>query len=139
MKRVNAVFLAPIVLISLLFCNVALTKTGEAQVVRNPLNERPGDELFTPTKLQWAALELQALYGNTNWTTETPVLMFFLPQPDGKTVLCVVQYTPDTTAELVKFNRDTAQTIFDKYVASSGWSWLRVKFDERVLHPGKAR
>ena len=33
---------------------------------------RPGDTPYTPMKLEWAALELQANYGNTNWTSETP-------------------------------------------------------------------
>lgn len=93
----------------------------------------PGDVIYTPTKLEWAALELQANYGQTNWTSETPVMINFLPQNDGNTVLCLLQYTPEVPAATVKINRDSAQKVFDTYAGSRGWSWLRLQFRETIL------
>lgn len=96
-------------------------------------SDRPGDAAYTPTKLQWAALELQAGYGQTEWTTETPVVVTFSALDDGRTVLCLLQYTPEVSAETVKINRDAEQIVFKKFADSRGWSWLRLQFQEQVL------
>jgi hypothetical protein len=97
--------------------------------------DRPGDAPYAPTKLEWAALELQASYGSTTWTSESPVIINYIALSDGATVDCVLQYTPDVSAEVVKTNRDVAQVVFNKYAASRGWSWLRLRFEERILRP----
>jgi hypothetical protein len=99
--------------------------------------DRPGDAPYTPTKLEWAALELQASYGSTTWTSESPVMINYIALGDGATVDCVLQYTPDVPAAVVKTNRDAAQVVFDKYVTSRSWSWLRLRFEERILHPSR--
>jgi hypothetical protein len=95
--------------------------------------DRPGDASYTPTKLEWAALELQASYGSTIWTTETPVMINYIAAGDGETIDCVLQYTPEVPAAVLKINRDAAQVVFNKYAASRCWSWLRIQFEERVL------
>jgi hypothetical protein len=95
---------------------------------------RPGDEPYTPSKLEWAALELQASYGNPSWTNDEPVQINYIDSGDGATVLCILQYPPEVTAQLVKLNRDTAQKVFDKFVEGRGWKWVKIRFDERVLH-----
>jgi len=56
-----------------------------------------------------------------------------MPLGDGTTVLCLLQYPPDATAQIVKINRDSEQFAFDKYVESRGWSWLRLQFQEKTL------
>jgi hypothetical protein len=94
---------------------------------------RTGDTAYTPTKLEWAALELQADYGNTNWTSETPVMITFLEGTDGTTMLCVLQYTPEVPAQVLKITRDSEQNVFDKYAEGRGWTWLRLQFQERIL------
>lgn len=97
---------------------------------------RPGDAPYTPTKLEWAALELQALYGSPNWTTPgSPVTINFLAFNDGTSVLCIMHYTPDVTAQVLKTQRDSEQRIFDQYARGRGWSWLRVQFREEILSP----
>jgi len=102
------------------------------------LPDRPGDATYTPTKLEWAALELQASYGNTNYTSESPVTIQWVALGDGNTLLCILQYTPDVPAGVVKLNREGQQYAFDKYKAARGWSWLRLQFDEHILS-GKSR
>lgn len=122
---------------TLLITLLILCLTGASFVVRgqtiNSTNERPGDVAYAPTKLEWAALELQAQAGNTNWTSETPVTVTFIDSGDGRTVRCVLQYTPEVPAAVVKINRDASQKVFDIYANSRGWPWLRLQFDERVL------
>jgi hypothetical protein len=65
--------------------------------------------------------------------TENPVTNSFSPLDDGKTVLCLLQYTPDVSAETVKIHRDVVQLIFERYAHSRGWSWLRLEFREKIL------
>jgi len=109
---------------------VLLSLSVLAQLVKT----RPGDEPYTPTKVEWAALELQAGFGNSSWTNDQPVTINYMDAGDGATVLCVLQYTPEVSAEVVKLNRDTAQKVFDKYVQRRGdWNWLKLRFDERVI------
>jgi hypothetical protein len=103
------------------------------QSVGASVADRPGDAKYTPTKLEWAALELQATYGNTNWTRDNPIAITFLPKADGKTILCLFQYAPEVTAQSLKSNRDTEKLIFDKYVASRNWSWLRLEMQQQVV------
>lgn len=103
------------------------------QSVGASVADRPGDGKYTPTKLEWAALELQATYGNTNWTRDNPIATTFLPKADGKTILCLLQYAPDVTAQSLKSNRDTEKLVFDKFVASRNWSWLRLEIQEQVV------
>jgi hypothetical protein len=105
----------------------------QAQGGQTTAPNRPGDTAYTPTKLEWAALELQANYGNTSWTSETPVMITFLEGADGKTILCILQYTPDVSAQVLKINRDSEQIVFDKYAEGRGWTWLRLQFQEKIL------
>ncbi len=95
--------------------------------------DRPGDAPYAPTKLEWAALELQAGFGSATWSNETPVMTAYVATGDGATIRCILQYTPNVSAQVVKTNRDVAQVIFDKYAARRGWSWLRLQFDEKML------
>jgi hypothetical protein len=93
---------------------------------------RPGDALYAPTKLEWAALELQANFGR-EWTRDDHVAVSYMQEADGKTVRCVLQYTPDVSARALRTSRDVVQVIFDKYQARRGWPWLRLAFEEQPL------
>ena len=101
--------------------------------------DRPGDAAYKPTKLEWAALELQATYGNPNWTSDTPVVINFVPGADGKTIICLLQYTPNVTAAALRMDRDTEQQVFDKYVNTRGWTWLRIEMREQLVKMGTSR
>jgi hypothetical protein len=101
--------------------------------------DRPGDAAYKPTKLEWAALELQATYGNPSWTSDTPVVINFVPGADGKTIICLLQYTPNVTAAALKTDRDIEQQVFDKYVNTRGWTWLRLEMREQLVKMGTSR
>ena len=77
-----------------------------------PQTRRPGDEPYMPTKLEWAALDLQAAHGRTAMTHEAPLSISFIPQPDGFTVLCLLQYTTDYQAAPLKTERDSLEYVF---------------------------
>jgi hypothetical protein len=102
-------------------------------------SDRPGDAAYKPTKLEWAALELQATYGNPNWTRDTPVVINFVPGADGKTVICLFQYTANATAAMLKMDKDTEQSVFEKYIKTRGWAWLRLEVREQLVGPGTSQ
>jgi hypothetical protein len=93
----------------------------------------PGLQPYTPTRLQWAALELQALYGNNAMTHETPLMITFNPWNDGVTIKCLMQYTGDYPAAALKAQRDSVESVFKMYVASAGWPWLKLSLQERPM------
>jgi len=94
--------------------------------------DRPGGAPYTPTRVEWAAIELQSYFGR-NWTSEDRVDISYMAENDGATVRCVLQYTPDVSAQNLKMDRDLARVNFDKYAARRGWSWLRLEFEEHVI------
>jgi hypothetical protein len=94
--------------------------------------DRPGDAPYTPSKLEWAALELQSYFGRT-WAPQDHVDISYMSAGDGTTIRCLLQYTPDVAAQDMKMDRDIAQVNFDKYASRRGWPWLRLKFEEQTL------
>jgi hypothetical protein len=130
MQRSNVAVWALVLLVGLLGGSSVQVRPVRAQATAT---DRPGDAIYTPTKLEWAALELQAAFGQTNWTTETPVMISFSPLDDGNTVLCLLQFTPEVPAVTVKINRDVEQKVFEIYAHHRGWSWLRLQFREKIL------
>jgi hypothetical protein len=131
MQRLNVVVLV-LVILAVLFVG------GSVFGNKVPVADRPGDATYTATKLEWAALELQANYGS-HLTSDTPMAVSFAPEADGQTILCLLQFTPDMPPELVKSTRYTRQVIFDKYVQRRGWSWLRLEFQEQTMpRPSRA-
>jgi hypothetical protein len=137
MQRSNMAVCALVFLVGLLGGSSVLLRPVRAQVTvenKTPAIDRPGDASYTPTKLEWAALELQSDSGQ-NWTSEDPVTINFLPLADGKTVLCLLQYNSEVSAATVKIARDSSQKVFDIYARSRGWSWLRLQFQENIITP----
>jgi hypothetical protein len=112
-------------------------RSQEAQVPvdRGLLRGEAGEGLqpYTPTRLQWAALELQALYGNNSMTHEAPLRITFVPGSDGLTVKCLMAYTSDYPAAALKVERDSIDSAFKKYVENMGWPWLRLSIQERPM------
>ena len=99
---------------------------------QSPSIDRPGDAKYTPTKLQWAALQLQ-IYQGQNSSSDSPVDVSYSGLNDGQTIVCLLQFAPDTSIEWLKTTRAVKQTLFDRYVKTTGWSWLRLQFQGKVL------
>ncbi len=135
MQRSNLAVCMLILLVGLLGGSSVRLRPVQAQAtVKNqtPANDRPGDATYTHTKLEWATLELQVYYSQ-NWTSEDRVGTSFSQLNDGRTVLCLLQPTPDVSAAMLKTERDVKQLEFDRYTKSRGWSWLRLQFQEKIL------
>jgi hypothetical protein len=93
----------------------------------------PGLERYTPTRLEWAALELQASHGDTWGPTAETVMISYRPGTDGLTVVCVIQYTAGASSSLLGMVRDTTKQVFEIYKNAKKWPWLRLEFQEKEL------
>ena len=93
----------------------------------------PGLERYTPTRLEWAALELQATHGDTWSPREETVMVTYRPGDDGLTIVCVIQYTAGASASLLGMVRDTTTQVFTIYKRAKEWPWLRLEFREKEL------
>lgn len=122
-------------MIGLLGAASTLLRPVRAQATGNKIHsasDRPGDEAYTPTKLEWAALELQVQNGHIHSTGSAFPDVYFTSRHDGKTILCTLVYTRDTSAAMAKTQRDRCEIVFAEYAKARGWSWLRLQFKENV-------
>ena len=92
--------------------------------------KRPGNEVYSPTKLEWAAVELQAILGTT---IMDPQGIMFMDKGDGETVLCLLTYDSDLKASQLKILRDSIQKQFERYRQIRKWPWLRLEFKEQTV------
>ena len=93
----------------------------------------PGDERYSPTRLEWAALELQALYGETTPYPGRPIIVTFLPRNDGVSVLCLIQYSASVPEEALRILKQGITRSVDLYRTGRGWAWLRLQIQEQPL------
>jgi hypothetical protein len=91
---------------------------------------RRGSLLYFPTRLDWAALDLQASFGRG---TDPFVRTMFVASSDGTTVICRLLYTSDAPRSTIEYTRDTARMVVEQYAAIHELPWLQIKFQERVL------
>lgn len=122
MKRHVASVLAMALVASLIPLCVAVGQTSAA-----------GDEPYTPTRLEWAAMELQTLYGERTPYPARPIIVTFLPRNDGMTVLCLIQYTSTYPEEALAFLKQGITRSFELYRSGRGWAWLRLQIQERAM------
>jgi hypothetical protein len=93
---------------------------------------RPGDVPYTPTKLEWAALELQVEYGQ-DFSPNKNFAMSFRPENDGRTVHCLLIYDRTVSATQSKAVRELTEMHVADYAKSKGWDWLGVTFKEEAI------
>ena len=97
-------------------------------------NRQKGLEAYTPTKLEWASIELNVLHGQNTMTHESPVQITFMPKPKSSdTILCLIQYTNDVMASVLKINRDSIVEVFNIYKNGQDWLWLKLEITERPM------
>ena len=93
----------------------------------------PGDERYSPTRLEWAALELQALYGETTPHRERQIVVTYLPRQDGFSVLCLIQYNASYPEEALSVLKQGITRGFEIYRSGRGWPWLRLQIQEQPM------
>ena len=88
----------------------------------------PGATPYQPTKIQWAAVEMQALYGN-KLPDENHVTTLFFPDTDGVTVVCALNFEGELSEYFRDNYRASIKKSFDEYRLMMGWPWLELRID----------
>jgi hypothetical protein len=88
----------------------------------------PGMLPYSPTRLEWLELDLQACFRTEdNINPEASYAVnYYAKEPD--TIVVLVQYSDHTSAKIVETAVEHAKRVAEKEVAGFGWSsWAKVE------------
>jgi hypothetical protein len=107
-----------------------LAGIGAFALAQSRTSQREGAKPFTPTRLEWMAVELNAQM-RTDATAENPFQMTFVPVENEDAILIYVTYLPSVDREIMNQAVETARQVIAINSKSRGWnSWMNVK--ERI-------
>src|SRR5262249_61848142 len=96
-----------------------------AVAVRSNPPAQPGMMPYTPTRLEWLAVDLEASY-HQDFGRDSTYSLHYLPKPPN-TVLIYVHYTSETPAGTLKIAMDAAKQQVNQDASSHGWSsWVTI-------------
>lgn len=96
-----------------------------------------GMKPYIPTRLEWLALELNAVY-RTDMNELEGYMLSFIPIEKENTILIYVFYNHQTRRELMNRGIDHARKIVEKEAKSRGWdSWLKIKEEIKLSDKDK--
>jgi len=116
---------------------VALVCSVRAMHARTD-SRAPGMLPYSPTRLEWLELELQANYREEDDTDPDTyhTLDFTTTAPD--TVVVLVQYSNRTSAIIVDRMVEHGKRLAKKEVASYGWSsWVKIEVRRELIEAPK--
>ena len=82
---------------------------------------------YTPNRLEWLALESNAIV-RTDTLDEQGYYLVFIPIEKDSTILIYVKYTTNTNRAAMNIGIDAARKVLQINAKSRGWdSWLQIK------------
>lgn len=92
----------------------------------------PGEQPFTPTRMDWLVTTLQADLRYDGIDRDGYLLR--ITSPDPQTVLIYVRYLPNANREAMNITINAARQVIDITAKRYGWqSWLRIQEDVRMV------
>ena len=93
-----------------------------------PEKNSPGLQPYTPTRIEWLAVTLQAALRED--ATEEKPFMLNIVVLDSETVLIHVRYLPTVDRKVMNMSIDTARKVIHITASSFGWDdWVKIKED----------
>jgi hypothetical protein len=93
---------------------------------------QPGMVPYTPTRLEWLAVDLEASY-HQDFSRDSPYSLHYLPKAPN-TVLIFVHYTSETPPGTLEKVIDTAKQQVNQDASSHGWSsWAKVEVQRKLI------
>ena len=100
-------------------------------MAKNDRQRHEGIEPYTPTRLEWLALELGS-DGGAQPSTSSDFSLDFIPDHVQDSILIVAQYMPTVDHDVMRISIDSARRIIAIKAKSYNWdSWLGV--NERII------
>ena len=97
-----------------------------------PRPTEPGMMPYTPTRLEWLALDLEALYRIPILSEGNYGVDYWAKPPN--TIKIAVVYTHDASAGIVDLVIEQAKGLAKTDASSHGWPWVKIEV-ERKLAP----
>lgn len=93
---------------------------------------QPGMVPYTPTRLEWLALDLEASY-HEDFGGDSVYSLHYLPKPPN-TVLIFVHYKSEAATETVNRAIDSAKDVINHDASSHGWqSWVKIEVQRKLI------
>jgi len=103
-----------------------------ALAVRSNPPAQPGMMPYTPTRLEWLAVDLEASY-HQDFGRDSNYSLHYLPKPPN-TVLIYVHYTNETGAGALDTAIEAAKQQVNQDASSHGWSsWMKIEVQRKLI------
>jgi hypothetical protein len=121
-----------LILITAALLGGAIWVWSEEQSERSTkLEKLEGFKPYTPSRLEWLAVELNA-YARTHLSSETGFSITFLPLLDADTIMIYVLHLPNAGRAALNVAIDNARNEISRTAERHGWeSWVKIK--ERIV------
>jgi hypothetical protein len=112
----------------------------EQQATRDTRNEqetpnRPGLTPYTPTKIEWLALDVRSQLQQN--VSADSLFSLSVVHVDHETLLIVVRYPPTVNREIMSSAVDSARRIIMTTAKSYGWeNWVKIR-EQVEMSPSK--
>ena len=89
----------------------------------------PGFEDYTPSRLEWLAMELNSLFPYLNITySNIEINTVFIPKGDGKTLVLMVRYPEGTDSNIIQEYVQNGEEYVKKFAEIHKWdSWVEIE------------
>lgn len=103
-----------------------------AFAVRSDPPAQPGMMPYTPTRLEWLTVDLEASY-HQDFSRDTPYSLHYLPKAPN-TVLIFAHYTSETPPGTLEIAIDAAKQQVNQDASSHGWSsWVKLEVQKKLI------
>lgn len=120
------------------FVVMAATAVSMSQQLSDSERVAEGMKPYSPSRLEWLAVELNAMY-RTDMTSDTYFSITFISLENSATILILVQYGKEVNRELMNNAVETARHCLNKTIKAQGWgNWVLVREEYRNLSSKKA-
>jgi len=114
----------------LLTCACALVGLNATVYAQRKLS--PGLESYTPTKMEWLIMDLQA-NGRTYLISDSEYSLDYLNSTDAETVTIFVRYRPNINREGMNIAIDTAKYVIQSTAKRHKWDdWVKIREDVQM-------
>ncbi|SRR5216684_1350296 len=97
-----------------------------------------GARPYTPTRLQWLALDMEARM-HKDLSTEDGFSLDFVGLDKDNAILIYVRYLPSADREIMNSIIENAKTVIGMSAKSEGWPWLKIREDVKMVPPKKSK
>ena len=99
---------------------------------QGPLSQLQGTKSYTPTRLEWLAVELNACC-SIELTQANGYLITFIPIEKDDAIMIFVRYTSGANREAMKISIDSSREAIRLHAKNHGWDkWIHIQENIKI-------